>query len=42
MMRYLLRFNWPLALCAAVLTVLGVVMWVRAAKKNKATPAPAA
>ena len=25
MMRYLLRFNWPLALCAAVLTVLGVV-----------------
>ena len=25
MMRYLLRFNWPLALCAAALTVLGVV-----------------
>ena len=25
-----------------LLTVLGVVMWVRAAKKNKATPAPAA
>ena len=25
MMRYLLRFNWPLALCAAALTVLGVI-----------------
>jgi len=25
MMRYLLRFNWPLALCTAALTVLGVV-----------------
>ena len=25
MMRYLLRVNWPLALCAAALTVLGVV-----------------